>query len=167
MVRASTQKQVDVHLMIQNPSKYVEMFATRGADIIYIHPEADQQAARTLEDIRKLGKKAGIAINPGTAVETIFELLPLVDYVMVMTVNPGFAGQKYLEYVNPKIEKLIKLGADFDFEVMVDGAVSLEKIRKLSENGVSGFVLGTSALFGKKEKYKEIISKIRNEKMEV
>lgn len=167
MVRASTQKQVDVHLMIQNPSKYVEMFATRGADIIYIHPEADQQAARTLEDIRKLGKKAGIAISPGTAVETIFELLPLVDYVMVMTVNPGFAGQKYLEYVNPKIEKLIKLGADFDFEVMVDGAVSLEKIRKLSENGVSGFVLGTSALFGKKEKYKEIISKIRNEKMEV
>ncbi|OTN83787.1 ribulose-phosphate 3-epimerase [Enterococcus faecium] len=167
MVRVSTQKQVDVHLMIQNPSKYVEMFATRGADIIYIHPEADQQAARTLEDIRKLGKKAGIAINPGTAVETIFELLPLVDYVMVMTVNPGFAGQKYLEYVNPKIEKLIKLGADFDFEVMVDGAVSLEKIRKLSENGVSGFVLGTSALFGKKEKYKEIISKIRNEKMEV
>ena len=96
MVRASTQKKVDVHLMIQNPSKYVEMFATRGADIIYIHPEADQQAARTLEDIRKLGKKAGIAINPGTAVETIFELLPLVDYVMVMTVNPGFAGQKYL-----------------------------------------------------------------------
>ena len=84
-----------------------------------------------------------------------------------MTVNPGFAGQKYLEYVNPKIEKLIKLGADFDFEVMVDGAVSLEKIRKLSENGVSGFVLGTSALFGKKEKYNEIISKIRNEKMEV
>ena len=167
MVRASTQKKVDVHLMIQNPSKYVEMFATRGADIIYIHPEADQQAARTLEDIRKLGNKAGIAINPGTAVETIFELLPLVDYVMVMTVNPGFAGQKYLEYVNPKIEKLIKLGADFDFEVMVDGAVSLEKIRKLSENGVSGFVLGTSALFGKKEKYKEIISKIRNEKMEV
>ncbi len=167
MVRASTQKKVDVHLMIQNPSKYVEMFATRGADIIYIHPEADQQATRTLEDIRKLGKKAGIAINPGTAVETIFELLPLVDYVMVMTVNPGFAGQKYLEYVNPKIEKLIKLGADFDFEVMVDGAVSLEKIRKLSENGVSGFVLGTSALFGKKEKYKEIISKIRNEKMEV
>ena len=167
MVRASTQKKVDVHLMIQNPSKYVEMFATRGADIIYIHPEADQQAARTLEDIRKLGKKAGIAIKPGTAVETIFELLPLVDYVMVMTVNPGFAGQKYLEYVNPKIEKLIKLGADFDFEVMVDGAVSLEKIRKLSENGVSGFVLGTSALFGKKEKYKEIISKIRNEKMEV
>ncbi|MDB7485089.1 ribulose-phosphate 3-epimerase [Enterococcus faecium] len=167
MVRASTQKQVDVHLMIQNPSKYVEMFATRGADIIYIHPEADQQAARTLEDIRKLGKKAGIAINPGTAVETIFELLPLVDYVMVMTVNPGFAGQKYLEYVNPKIEKLIKLGADFDFEVMVDGAISLEKIRKLSENGVSGFVLGTSVLFGKKEKYKEIISKIRNEKMEV
>jgi ribulose-phosphate 3-epimerase len=112
MVRSSTQKTVDVHLMIQDPSKHVKMFATMGADIIYIHPEADQQASRTLDVIRGMGKKAGIAINPGTSVENILELLPLIDYVMVMTVNPGFAGQKYLEFVNPKIEKLVKLAED-------------------------------------------------------
>ena len=120
MVRSSTQKTVDVHLMIQDPSKHVKMFATMGADIIYIHPEADQQASRTLDVIRGMGKKAGIAINPGTSVENILELLPLIDYVMVMTVNPGFAGQKYLEFVNPKIEKLVKLAEDFNFEILVD-----------------------------------------------
>ncbi|MSD84686.1 ribulose-phosphate 3-epimerase (plasmid) [Lactobacillus curvatus] len=161
LVRASTEKIVDVHLMIQNPSKYVEMFATMGADIIYIHPEAEQQAARTLDIIRNAEKKAGIAINPGTSVDTIFELLPLVDYVMVMTVNPGFAGQKYLDYVNPKIEKLVKLSKEFKFEVMVDGAISAEKIEQLSETGVNGFVLGTSALFRKAESYDVILNELR------
>lgn len=165
LVRASTQKKVDVHLMIQNPSKYVEMFATMGADIIYIHPEADQQAARTLDVIRNAGKKAGIAINPGTSIETVSELLPIVDYVMVMTVNPGFAGQKYLNYVNPKIEKLVKLSEEFNFEVMVDGAISPEKIEQLSEIGVTGFVLGTSALFGKKQSYDVILDELKKEKV--
>lgn len=163
LVRSATQKQVDVHLMIQNPSKYVEMFAELGADIIYIHPEADQQAARTLDTIRQKGKQAGIAINPGTSVEMIKELLPLVDYVMVMTVNPGFAGQKYLEYVNPKIEMLVALQAEYDFKIMVDGAISPEKIKQLSRIGVTGFVLGTSALFGKKASYRETLDKLKME----
>ena len=166
MVRSSTQKTVDVHLMIQDPSKHVKMFATMGADIIYIHPEADQQASRTLDVIRGMGKKAGIAINPGTSVENILELLPLIDYVMVMTVNPGFAGQKYLEFVNPKIEKLVKLAEDFNFEILVDGAISPEKIQQLNGIGVTGFVLGTSALFGKKDRYDEILNKLRNETVE-
>lgn len=166
MIRASTRKIVDVHLMIQNPSKYVEMFATMGADIIYIHPEADQQVARTLDVIRGMGKKAGIAINPGTSVETILELLPVVDYVMVMTVNPGFAGQKYLDYVNPKIEQLVKLSEKFKFRVMVDGAISPEKIEALNKIGVTGFVLGTSALFGKTESYDVILNELRKEKLE-
>ncbi|WP_271002017.1 ribulose-phosphate 3-epimerase [Listeria seeligeri] len=164
LVRASTQKTVDVHLMIQNPSKHVEMFANMGADIIYIHPEADQQAARTLDFIRNSGKKAGIAINPGTSAETIFELLPLVNYVMVMTVHPGFAGQKYLEYVNPKIEKLVKFSDEFNFKVMVDGAISPQKIGELSERGVTGFVLGTSALFGKTQPFEEIIKNLGGHK---
>lgn len=166
LVRASTKKTVDVHLMIQNPSKYVEMFADMGADIIYIHPEADQQVARTLDTIRNKGKKAGIAINPGTAVETILGLLPLIDYAMVMTVNPGFAGQKFLEYVNPKIEKLVQLSKEYGFKVMVDGAISPEKIQELSQLGVTGFVLGTSALFGKSESYAVTLEKLRNSVME-
>ncbi len=93
LVRSVTDKPVDVHLMIQEPSKYVEKFANLGADIIYIHPEADQQAGRTLDMIRQKGKKAGIAINPGTSIEMIQELLPLVDYVMVMTVNPALQAK--------------------------------------------------------------------------
>lgn len=161
LVRSSTKKLVDVHLMIQNPGKYVEMFADLGADIIYIHPEADQQVARTLDMIRNKGKQAGIAINPGTSVEAIQGLLPLVDYIMVMTVNPGFAGQKYLDYVNPKIEKLVELGKIFDFKVMVDGAISPEKVDLLSNMGVTGFVLGTSALFGKEISYEKTFEKLR------
>ncbi|MGX7139453.1 ribulose-phosphate 3-epimerase [Enterococcus silesiacus] len=161
LVRSVTEKPVDVHLMIQEPSKYVEKFADLGADIIYIHPEADRQAARTLDIIQQKGKKAGIALNPGTSVEMIQELLPLVDYVMVMTVNPGFAGQKYLSYTNSKIEKLVALSKEYDFDVMVDGAISPEKIEKLSKIGVTGFVLGTSALFGKTGTYQETLEKLR------
>lgn len=163
LVRASTDKPVDVHLMIQNPSKYVEMFADMGADIIYIHPEADQQVARTLDTIRSKGKKAGIAINPGTSVESILGLLPLVDYVMVMTVNPGFAGQKYLDYVNPKIERLVALSEEYGFKVMVDGAISPEKVQELSAMGVTGFVLGTSALFGKENSYEVTLENLRKQ----
>lgn len=161
LVRSVTDKPVDVHLMIQEPYRYVEKFADLGADIIYIHPEADQQPARTLDAIHQKGKKAGIAINPGTSVEMIQDLLALVDYVMVMTVHPGFSGQQYLEYTYPKIEKLVALSKNSDYKVMVDGAISPKKVIKLSEVGVTGFVLGTSALFGKPETYSETIAKLR------
>lgn len=163
LIRSVTNKQVDVHLMIDNPSKYVEKFADMGADIIYIHPEADIQAARTLDTIKSKGKKAGIAINPGTSIETIQELLPLIDYLMVMTVNPGFAGQKYLDFVTEKIKKINALKEQFDFEIMVDGAISPEKIQELRKLGVKGFILGTSALFGKEESYETILNNLRKE----
>lgn len=161
-IRSATTKLVDVHLMIDNPSEYVEFFADKGADIIYIHPEVDMHPARTLDKIRQKEKMAGIAINPGTSIESIRELLSLTDYVMVMTVNPGFAGQKYLPYVDDKINRLIELKDKFDFEIMVDGAISPEKIQKLSKKGVKGFVLGTSALFGKEKSYKELIAEYKN-----
>jgi ribulose-phosphate 3-epimerase len=161
LVRSSTKKLVDVHLMINNPGNYVEMFAEMGADIIYIHPEADLHPSRTLDMIRNKGKKAGIAINPGTSVESVIELFPLIDYLMVMTVNPGFAGQKYLDFVNVKIEKLLRFAKQSDFKVMVDGAISTQRIIELSSIGVTGFVLGTSALFGKEKEYKEIINELK------
>ena len=161
LVRSVTNKRVDVHLMIQDPGKYVEKFADLGADIIYVHPEADQQAARTLDVIHAKGKKAGIALNPGTSVESVKELFPLVEYVMVMTVNPGFSGQKYLDFTTRKIEELVRLGQEFDFEVMVDGAISSEKVKELSEIGVTGFILGTSAVFGKDESYQELFNRLR------
>ena len=161
LVRKSTDKQMDVHLMIQNPGKYVDLFANLGADIIYIHPEADQQVARTLAQIRDRGKKVGLAINPGTSVESIKLLLPLVDYVMVMTVNPGFAGQRYLDFVDEKILELVDLTKKYPFKIMVDGAISPEKIATLSKLGVTGFVLGTSAVFGKEKSFKEIEKELR------
>lgn len=160
LIRSTTNKQVDVHLMIQEPSRYVELFADLGADIIYVHPEADQQIARTLEMIRKREKKVGLAINPGTSIASIEELLPLIDYLMIMTVNPGFAGQNYLDYVNKKLKQVMRIKENYTFQVMVDGAISAEKIVSLEKIGVNGFVLGTSALFGKIESYQKILNQL-------
>lgn len=102
-IREKTNKLVDVHLMIQNPSEYIDLFSEKGADIIYFHPETDMHPTRTIDRIRANGVKPGIAINPGTSVATVEPLLGLVDYVLIMTVNPGFAGQKYLDFVNEKL----------------------------------------------------------------
>jgi len=162
-IRKATKKMVDVHLMVKNPADYIDKFIDMGADILYFHPETDQHPARTLDRIKSKGKKAGIAINPGTAIETIQELLYVADYVMVMTVNPGFAGQKYLDYVDNKIKKLSAMKNDYNFEIVVDGAISNERVKMLSEFGVKGFVLGTSALFGKTESYQTIINSLKGE----
>ena len=132
-----------------------------GADIIYVHPEADLHPARTLEKIRAAGKSAGLAFNPGTSLETVAELLPLAEYLLVMTVNPGFAGQKYIGHVTNKIERLATLRERYGYHIMVDGAVSPQKIQELSTIGVEGFVLGTSALFGKGRSYAEIMPELR------
>ena len=142
-------KPADVHLMIERPGDYVEKFAKLGVEIIYIHPEADKHPTRVLQKILNCGKKAGIAINPGTSVGTIEPLLSLVDYIMAMTVNPGFAGQKYLDFVDEKIDRLLILKEKYHYELIVDGACSPKRIQTLSKKGVNGFVLGTSALFDK------------------
>lgn len=160
-IRKNTEKLIDVHLMIENPGNYIDLFAKLGVDIIYIHPEADKHPTRTLEKIKTANRAAGIAINPGTSVETIEELLPMINYLMVMTVNPGFAGQRYLNFVDSKIKKLVNLKKDYGFKIMVDGAISQEKINELSKLGVDGFILGTSALFGKNEDYKTIIERLK------
>ncbi|WP_099224387.1 ribulose-phosphate 3-epimerase [Listeria costaricensis] len=160
LVRKTTKQRVDVHLMIDQPGRYVEKFADMGADIIYFHPEADLHPTRTLAMIKAKGKQAGIAINPGTSLASIRELLHLTDFVMVMTVNPGFAGQKYLPFVDKKIEQLAALKEELAFTIMVDGAISAEKVESLSVKGVQGFVLGTSALFGKQISYQEIVKEL-------
>jgi ribulose-phosphate 3-epimerase len=160
-IRKNTKNTIDVHLMIRNPGTYVEQFANLGVDIIYVHPEADIHPTRTLAKIKSLYKKTGIAINPGTSFETVKELLSLTDYVMVMMVNPGFAGQKYLEFVTDKLMQFVNLKQNFNYKVMVDGAISPERIKELSEKGVDGFVLGTSSLFGKEKDYKIIFDRLR------
>ena len=160
-IAKAASKPVDVHLMIQNPGAYVRMFAQMGADIIYIHPEADVHAPRTLAAVTDAGAKAAIAVNPGTAVETIRPLLSMVEYLLVMTVNPGYAGQKYLPFVDEKIGRLLELRPEYGYRIVIDGACSPEKISELSAKGVDGFVLGTSALFGKEKPYHEIMHMLR------
>lgn len=161
-IMSHTSKPCDVHLMVVNPARYIKKFSDMGAHIIYIHPEADVHACRTLQMIKDEGKKAGIAINPGTSFETVKDLLYLCDYVMIMSVNPGFAGQKYLDFVTAKFQKFVNESSTFGgYEVMIDGACSPEKIAQLSKIGVKGFILGTSALFGKEESYQDIIAKLR------
>lgn len=155
-------KLCDVHLMIENPSKYIDKFAKLGVNIIYIHPETDSHACRTLQMIRDAGVKSGIAVNPGTSFETVKNLLHLCDYVMLMSVNPGFAGQKYLDFVTPKFKKFVDESNNYGgYDVMIDGACSPDKIQMLSKIGVKGYILGTSALFGKDKSYKEIIDELR------
>ena len=149
--------------MIQNPGQHVTMFANMGAKIIYIHPEADLHAPRTLQTIKDAGASPAIAINPGTSVETIKPLLSLIEYILVMTVNPGFAGQKYLPFVDEKIDTLLSLKPQYNYKVMIDGACSPGVISRLSAKGVDGFVLGTAALFGKNRPYKEIMQELRQQ----
>ncbi len=151
----------DVHLMIENPGDYVELFCQAGADIVYIHPDSDKHPARALQKVIDAGKHAGIAINPGTSLESVKELLHLCDYVLVMTVNPGFAGQKYCEYVDGKLAQIVEAKETYGYQVVIDGACSPERVAMLSKKGVDGFVLGTSAVFGKGRPYADIYQELR------
>lgn len=155
-------KPCDVHLMVTNPAAYVEKFAKIGTQIIYVHPETDTHITRTLQMIKDAGAHPGIAINPGTSFESVKECLHLCDYVMIMSVNPGFAGQKYLDFVTPKFKKFVDEADNYGgYKVMIDGACSPEKIKELSAIGVEGFILGTSALFGKGKSYQELVKELR------
>lgn len=162
-IRFATNKPLDVHLMIEHPRTHISLFLKnlRKGDTIYIHPEAEYHPSTTLQMIIDAGMIPGIAINPGTSVETVLEMLRIVDKVLVMSVNPGNAGQMYLPYVGEKIEKLIALREEMGFELIWDGACSADKIMKFAPMGVDGFVLGTTLLFNKERSYKEILTDIR------
>lgn len=162
-IRRHTEKPIDVHLMVSEPAQAVEVFAAEGVDIAYVHVETDRHVAKTLGLARSLGVAPGIAINPGTAIAAVEDLLPLVDYVLVMTVNPGFAAQQYLDFVTRKVERLVTLREEHAFTIVVDGAISPQRITDLAARGVDGFVLGTSTLFGKPDGYASILSGVRED----
>ena len=162
-IRRYTDKLVDCHLMIENPSLKVDWFINAGANIIYIHPEAERYVVKTLAHIKEMGAYAGIAVNPDTSVASISEILNLCDYVLVMTVNPGFAGQPFIDFTKKKIQQLVKLKEEYGFKVMIDGHCSREVIEEMSKLGADGFVLGSSALFKKGKTYKELIEDLRGE----
>lgn len=151
----------DVHMMCLTPGNYVEKLAGLGAKLIYIHAEADPHAARTMQKVKDVGAMAGLALNPGTGVAAVEPLLNLADYVLAMTVNPGFAGQKYLSFVDEKLMELAQKKEKYGYKLVIDGACSPEVIARLNPLGVDGFVLGTSALFGKGRSYAEIMPELQ------
>ena len=156
-------KPLDVHLMIEHPNNHIGLFLRnlRPGDTVYIHPEAEYHPSTTLQSIIDADMIPGIAINPGTSVETVMEMLRIVKKVLVMSVNPGNAGQMYLPYVGKKITKLLSMKDDMKFEIYWDGACGADKIREYAPKGVKGFVLGTTLLFGKQKPYAETLQNIR------
>ena len=165
-IAGATKKPLDVHLMIEHPSTHIELFLQnlRKGDTVYIHPEAEYHPSTTLQKIINAGMIPGIAINPGTSVETVMEMLRIVNKVLVMSVNPGNAGQMYLPYVGHKYAKLLSMKEEMGFEVYWDGACSADKIQEFAPKGVKGFVLGTTLLFGKNISYGETLKNIREMK---
>ena len=155
---------MDVHLMIEHPSTHINLFlkSLKKGDTVYIHPEAEYHPSTTLQKIIDADLVPGIAINPGTSIETVMEMLQIVDKVLVMSVNPGNAGQMYLPYVGKKIERLLKIREEMKFEVYWDGACGMDKIQTFAPMGVKGFVLGTTVLFGKNRSYADILKEIRS-----
>ena len=162
-IAGATEKPLDVHLMIEHPNTHIDIFLKnlRKGDTVYIHPEAEYHPSTTLQRIIDAGMIPGIAINPGTSVETVIEMLRIVKRVLVMSVNPGNAGQMYLPYVGNKIKRLLELREEMDFELFWDGACGADKILKWAPRGIDGFVLGTTLLFGKGRAYGDIIKDIR------
>lgn len=149
--------------MIEHPNNRVGLFLKnlRPGDTVYIHPEAEYHPSTTLQAVIDAGMIPGIAINPGTSVETITEMLRIVKKVLVMSVNPGNAGQMFLPYVGKKITRLLSIKEDMDFEIYWDGACTADKILEYAPKGVNGFVLGTSLLFDRGRPYGEILRDIR------
>lgn len=161
-IKRNSTKQVEAHLMVSKPYNYLDILFNLGIDIIYIHPEVDPDSATTIEKIHHHGVIAGIAINPGTSISTIEELLNTVDRVLVLGVNPGHAGRKYQPYVDKKIEKLLLLKQEYNFEIYMDGAVTIDRINQWQNRGVKGFVLGTATLFRNDNNYRQNLENIKS-----
>ena len=147
-LRKATDLFFDTHLMIERPERYVAQFVSAGSDLITFHYEATEDPAAVLRQIRDAGVKAAISVKPNTPVEVLRDLLPLCDMVLVMTVEPGFGGQKFMADMMPKVEKLARwreeLGLSYDIEV--DGGVGVENARLCVESGANVLVAGSSVL---------------------
>ncbi len=148
-IRSYTDKPIDVHLMVMHPETQVESFAKAGADIITVHQEACIHLERTLQLIRSFGRKAGVSLNPATPVDTIRHVLHCVDLVLLMSVNPGYGGQKYIHAVTDKIREARRMldEAGCEARLEVDGGVNAETIAEVAAAGADTFVAG-SAVFG-------------------
>lgn len=145
-LRKTTRLPFDVHLMIENPDSYIESFATAGADIITVHVEAARHLHRTIDFIKKLGKKAGVSLNPATPLALLEEILPDIDLLLIMTVNPGFGGQQFIPNMLPKITKAANLLSALPNKPLleVDGGVNLQNIKAIAQAGAQVLVAGNA-----------------------
>ena len=159
-IRPHTKKVFDVHLMIEPATPYLESFANSGADIITVHAEADKHLDRNLEYIRSLGKKAGVSLNPSTPPSAIEQVIDKLDLILVMTVNPGFSGQKFISSQLEKIVTIKELIGGRCIELSVDGGVNANNASSIVEAGADVLVAG-SAVFGEKN-YGSAISALRD-----
>ena len=162
-LRPHTAKIFDVHLMISPCDPYLEAFAKAGSDIVTVHVEAGPHIHRSLQAIRALGKKAGVTLNPGTPESALEHVIDLVDLILVMSVNPGFGGQKFIPAATEKVARLRALAGGRPIDIEVDGGITPEMAPSVIRAGANVLVAG-SAVFkgGKPESYRANIAAIRN-----
>jgi len=149
-IRAATDAFLDCHLMITEPERYIDAFAKAGADGITVHVEATHHLHRALGLIRERGLKAGVSINPATPLEALPYCLDLIDLILIMTVNPGFGGQSFIQAVTPKIKQAARLIDGREIILQVDGGVDMSNIAMLRDLGVTSVVAGSS-IFGSQD----------------
>jgi ribulose-phosphate 3-epimerase len=161
-LRSKSDKIFDVHLMIETPEQLIADFADAGADIITVHGEATAHLHSLLQAIRSLGKKAGVALNPATPAESLRHVMPLLDMVLVMTVNPGFGGQKHIP-LNDKISTVAGMikAEGRAIDLSIDGGVCADNARSLCDAGANVLVAGSAVFKGGPSAYAENISKLR------
>ena len=149
-IRGCTERMFDVHLMIEEPIRYIAEFAKAGADIITVHAEACKHLDRTIEAIKEQGLLAGVALNPATPVEMIRHVLPKVDMVLIMTVNPGFGGQRLIPYTIDKVREVKKLieEQELKVDIEVDGGINLSNVEEVMDAGANIIVAGSAVFNG-------------------
>lgn len=163
-IRPHTKLPLDVHLMISPVDPFIQAFRDAGADIITVHPEAGPHVHRTLQAVRATGAKAGISLNPGTPAEAVDSVIDLVDLILVMSVNPGFGGQSFIESALPKIEALRKRidASGRDIILEVDGGVNAKTASRVIAAGATALVAGTAVYGGDASAYAENIKRLRS-----
>ena len=141
-MRRVTDKPLDIHMMMENPDAYIKPVIDAGADTVLIHAESTQHIYRSIDLVKSYGARAGVVVNPGTPLETVKELFPIIDQILVMTVNPGFGGQKFIPGMTKKIQRLDQLrqtAADDNFEIEVDGGINADTISQCARAGADIF----------------------------
>lgn len=149
-IRGITDKVFDVHLMIEEPGRYIDEFAKCGADLITVHAESTKHLHRAIQQVKAAGCKVGVSLNPATPLDALDYVLDELDMVLIMTVNPGYGGQKYIPAMNQKIRSLRKIITDrgLNIDIQVDGGVSADNVKEVKECGANVFVAGSAVFNG-------------------